>query len=104
AAAWPKLAAIAIALLFWQCVVWTGWKPEHVLPGPVEGFETLFDNFGVLMEASPRTLPRAFIGFGLALVIGTVLGALVARSRVARSAFGSLINGLQTMPSIAWFH
>jgi len=57
----------------------------------------------VLMEAAARTLQRAFTGFALALVIGTVLGALVARSRIARSAFGSLITGLQTMPSIAWF-
>ncbi len=30
---WPKLAAIAIGLFLWQCVVWSGWKPEYLLPG-----------------------------------------------------------------------
>jgi NitT/TauT family transport system permease protein len=46
---------------------------------------------------------RAVVGFGLALVIGTVVGALAARVRVLRVAIGSMITGLQTMPSIAWF-
>ena len=32
-----------------------------------------------------------------------MLGIAVARSRLLRSAVGSLITGLQTMPSIAWF-
>ena len=36
-------------------------------------------------------------------MIGVVVGALVARSRILRSAVGSFITGLQTMPSIAWF-
>ena len=39
AATWPKLGAIAIALLLWQIVVWSGWKPEYVLPGPVDGLQ-----------------------------------------------------------------
>ena len=43
------------------------------------------------------------IGFALALVIGVVIGALVSRVRPLRAAVGSLITGLQTMPSIAWF-
>ena len=46
AAVWPKLGAVAIALLLWQIIVWSGWKPEYVLPGPVDTFEALFDNFG----------------------------------------------------------
>jgi len=32
-----------------------------------------------------------------------VIGSLVARIKVLRVAFGSLITGIQTMPSIAWF-
>ena len=66
-------------------------------------FETLFDEFGTLMEAAWRTLQRAFLGFGIAIVLGTVIGAAVARIRVLRAAVGSMITGLQTMPSIAWF-
>ncbi len=102
---WPKLAAIALSLAIWQGVVWTGVKPRYVLPGPgpvlAELWTMLAD--GTIFEATVNTMVRAVIGFTLALVIGVVVGSLVARVPVLRAAFGSLITGIQTMPSIAWF-
>ncbi len=103
AAVWPKLGAVAIALLLWQIVVWSGWKPVYVLPGPVAVFQSLFDNLGDYLSAAVTTLQRAIIGFGIAIVIGTFIGAVVVKSRVLRSAVGSMVTGLMTMPSIAWF-
>jgi NitT/TauT family transport system permease protein len=103
AAAWPKLLAVALVLIVWQLIVWSGWKPEYVLPGPRTVFESFRENFSTNMEAAWTTLRRGFQGFAFALVIGTIIGALVARNRVLRSAIGSLITGLQTMPSVAWF-
>lgn len=103
AAVWPKVGAVTIALLLWQLVVWSGWKPDYLLPGPVAVFGSLFDNFGDYVSAAFVTLQRAAIGFGVAVVIGTLIGALVVKSRVLRSAVGSMITGLMTMPSIAWF-
>jgi NitT/TauT family transport system permease protein len=102
---WPKLAAIAIALFLWQCVVWTEWKPEYVLPGPREVLPELGElvRTGSFWKAVSNTMQRALLGFGLSLVIGTVLGAAVVRVRVLRTALGSMITGLQTMPSITWF-
>jgi NitT/TauT family transport system permease protein len=103
AAAWPKLLAIALVLIVWQLVVWSGWKPEYVLPGPRAVWDSFVENFSTNMDAAWTTLQRGFKGFAFALVIGTIVGALVARNRVLRSAIGSLITGLQTMPSVAWF-
>ena len=103
AAAWPKLLAVAIVLIVWQLVVWSGWKPEYVLPGPRAVWDSFVANFSTNMDAAWTTLLRGFKGFAFALVIGTIVGALVARNRVLRSAIGSLITGLQTMPSVAWF-
>ncbi|MFI5045474.1 MAG: ABC transporter permease [Acidimicrobiia bacterium] len=102
-AAWPKLAAVALALLIWELVYLSGWKSEFILPGPVKVFETLFDNFSLLTDAAWTTLQRAFIGFGIAVVLGTTIGAAVASIPVLRAAVGSMLTGLQTMPSIAWF-
>ena len=48
------------------------------------------------------TLRRAAVGYGLAIVIGGVIGLAVARVHVLRVAIGSMITGLQTMPSVAW--
>jgi NitT/TauT family transport system permease protein len=102
---WPKVAAAAIAVAIWQVVVWSGWKPEHVLPGPADVFDTLRTRIadGTIPEATWITMQRAINGFALALVIGVAIGGLVSRVRIARIAFGSFITGLQTMPSIAWF-
>ncbi|MFL6242250.1 MAG: ABC transporter permease, partial [Acidimicrobiia bacterium] len=49
AAAWPKLLAVAIVLIVWQLVVWSGWKPEYVLPGPRKVWESFVENFSTNM-------------------------------------------------------
>jgi NitT/TauT family transport system permease protein len=104
-AAWPKLAAIALALAAWQAVVWSGWKEPYQLPGPDKVLPALGDLLvtGKFWTAVAITMGRAVTGYAFALVIGSVLGIAVARVRLLRSAVGSLITGLQTMPSIAWF-
>ena len=104
-ATWPKLAAIALALGIWQVVVWSGWREEYVLPAPATVFDRLGELIadGTVFDAIGITMRRAAVGFALAVVIGVIVGGIVASSRIARSAVGSLITGLQTMPSIAWF-
>jgi NitT/TauT family transport system permease protein len=102
---WPKLAAIGIFLVVWQLVVLAQFRAEYVLPGPLPVLERLGRE--VLGERLPLataiTLQRAAIGFGLALLIGSLLGLAIVRSKLLRTAVASLITGLQTMPSIAWF-
>ena len=102
---WPKVAAIAIAIFLWQLVVWSNWKPDYVLPGPRKVFPTLADVVPTaeFWKAVGNTMRRALLGFVLALLIGSLVGAAVVRVRVLRSAVGSMITGLQTMPSIVWF-
>jgi NitT/TauT family transport system permease protein len=104
-AAWPKLAALAIALGIWQLVAISGWRESYVLPGPVPVFVELGHRLVVpdFWKAVGVTMTRGIVGFLIAAVLGLVLGVLVARSRILRAAIGSLITGLQTMPSIAWF-
>jgi NitT/TauT family transport system permease protein len=104
-AMWPKLAALAIALGLWQLVVISGWRPSYVLPGPVPVFVELAHQLvtGDFWKAVAITITRGVVGFVIAAAMGLVLGVLVARSRLLRAAIGSLITGLQTMPSIAWF-
>lgn len=104
-AVWPKLAAVALAVLLWQVVVWLEWKPTYALAPPSEALAELWKltRDGTVLEAIALTMGRAARGFGLALVVGVLIGAIVTSSRVVRSAVGSLITGLQTMPSIAWF-
>jgi NitT/TauT family transport system permease protein len=102
---WPKVAAVAIFVFAWQCVVWTGWRPEYVLPGPRAVAESLWTitRDGLVRRAVTITFQRAIIGFAASIVIGVALGLAVASSTIVRRAVGSMITGIQTMPSIAWF-
>ena len=105
-ATWPKLGAVAIALGLWQLVVWSGWKPEYVLPGPADGVR------GAPRPARRRdgcstalwlTLGRAARGYALAMVIGVVVGSRgreqqdrslrvrVVHHRVADHAVGGVV-------------
>lgn len=104
-ALWPKLAAVAIVVGIWQVLVWREWRPVYTLPPPVDVWRTLWSDLGTpeLWEAIGHTLRRAVVGFVLSVVIGGAIGVAVTRSRVLRVAIGSMITGLQTMPSIAWF-
>lgn len=105
AAVWPKLAAVAFVVAAWEVVVLSGWRPAYVLPGPIDVLGRV-----ATQAATPEfwlalltTMRRAAWGFAIAMLIGVGAGIVVSRFATMRSATGSLIVGLQTMPSIAWF-
>jgi NitT/TauT family transport system permease protein len=102
---WPKLAAVALAVAAWQVVVWTGWRPQYVLPPPLAVSSKLrsLATEATFWKAIGLTLRRAAVGFVIASAVGGAMGIAVSRVRVLRTAVGSMITGLQTMPSIAWF-
>jgi NitT/TauT family transport system permease protein len=100
---WPKLAALAIVYAGWELVHLSGWK-KYVLPGPGVTLSNLWGQArtSLLWHAIGTTLERAVLGYALALLIGVVAGSLVSRIAPLRAAIGSLLTGLQTMPSLVW--
>ncbi len=102
----PRLLAIAILVGAWQLLVVVGVSsPAGLpLPGPGDAIAKIGDLMrqGVLLPALFSTLRRAATGYALAVVIGTVIGVAVARSATLRAAVGSLLAGLQTLPSVVW--
>ncbi|HET7016815.1 MAG TPA: ABC transporter permease subunit [Streptosporangiaceae bacterium] len=107
-AAWPKLLAIAIVLAAWQlfyAINFHGDTASGLVKAPWPTLKDLGHQLahGQLWQAIGATAQTAVIGYLLALLIGTVIGAVVSRIPPLRAAVGSIISGLQTMPSIAWF-
>ncbi|MGO8959236.1 MAG: ABC transporter permease [Streptosporangiaceae bacterium] len=100
---WPKLLAIALVLAIWELITLSGWK-KYVLKGPGPVFSDLWQQMqhGMLWSTIGWTLRSAVVGYFVALLIGSVVGLLVARIKPLRAAVGSIITGLQTMPSVAW--
>ncbi len=104
AATWPKLIAFGIILLVWQIAVWVHWKP-YILQSPTVVARQLWNLLGTadFWQACRVTTQQAIVGFALVVVIGAVVGTAVARVPVLRAGIGSLITGMQTMPSVLWF-
>jgi NitT/TauT family transport system permease protein len=109
-AIWPKFVAIGIVVLIWQLAYASGWKPESVFPSPATVLGSLWDEMTgnghvdvSLWSQIGTTMRRGLFGYGFALAIGTFLGIVVVQWRFVRLSIGSLIAGMQTMPSIAWF-
>jgi sulfonate transport system permease protein len=108
AATWPKLLAIALVLVAWQLFYlsdFRGATAHHLLPPPATGLKNLWDQLthGQLIAAVGTTMQTAVVGFALSILFGVVVGAAVSRIPPLRAAVGSIITGLTTMPSIAWF-
>jgi NitT/TauT family transport system permease protein len=107
-ASWPKLLAIGLVLGAWQLFYLSNFHGDTAIglvKGPGTGLANLWDQLqhAQLWQAIGNTAQTAVTGYLLALVIGSVVGAVVSRIPPLRAATGAIISGLQTMPSIAWF-
>jgi NitT/TauT family transport system permease protein len=100
----PPIIAFALLLGVWQALWASALLPEFQLPAPINVWNELVrsigtgEAFGILWTS----LHRAVFGFIAAVLIATPLGLLVAKVRVVRAAIGSLLTGLQSLPSVAW--
>jgi len=108
AGTWPKLLAIALVLGAWQLFYLSNFHGDTstgLVKGPGAGLANLWDQaqHAQLWQAIGTTVQTAVVGYLLAMLIGSVIGAVVSRIPPLRAATGSIISGLQTMPSIAWF-
>jgi NitT/TauT family transport system permease protein len=100
----PPLTAVALVLVVWQSLVWSGTVPDYKLASPAEVWGELRTAWlqGTLLDYIWTSVSRGLLGFLLALVIGTPLGLLVARVPFVRAAIGPVLSGLQSLPSVAW--
>src|SRR5690242_7143981 len=64
-----------------------------VLPRPSEILGTLWLNLPALWPHTLQTLATTLVGFGLAIIIGVLLGVLVGSSRLAYDVANPLLIG-----------
>jgi NitT/TauT family transport system permease protein len=91
-------------LALWEVVARIGFWPSYLLPGPLEVLEVLIDGVrsGLLVRGAVVSLSRIAVGFGVSLVLGLILGVLLGRVRALDETLGSLVVGLQALPSVCW--
>jgi NitT/TauT family transport system permease protein len=94
----------ALLLIVWQVLALAGIWPDYLFPGPLAVLNALLNGFqnGQFLQATLLSLQRLAIGYGISLVVGVILGLLIGRSRLLEQTLGSLILGLQALPSVCW--
>jgi sulfonate transport system permease protein len=97
--------ALPVALaLGWELAVRAGLAEGRLMPPPSRIFQTLYDLAvtGELWVHIGATLARVGSGFFLGVIGGTLIGALAGASRRAREILDPSLQGLRSVPSIAW--
>lgn len=96
----PVLLAVAIVLL-WQVGVTAFQVPEFIFPSPWQIAQQFAEFKGPLLAAAWTTFWVTMVGFGLAIVVGVMLGFLIGSSRVAYAAVYPLMVGFNAVPKAA---
>src|ERR1700726_4163804 len=97
------LLPVGLALV-WELVVWLGLSNGRLVPAPSKIFATIVElaRSGELARHIVATLTRVFVGFGLGVVAGTLLGAVSGYWGLARRLLDPTVQALRAIPSIAW--
>ncbi len=99
-----KIMFYIILVIIWQVISMSDILPSNVFPSPYEVGEVLMYSAadGSLFFGIGTTLMRLVVGLTIAIAIGVVLGIFMARVETVNQTIGSLVLGLQSIPSIAW--
>ena len=102
---WSGWGAIASIFLFFAC--WDlGYQVygQLVLPSPLETLSTLWEMLhdDSVLEDAKITLYRAFFGFGLSVLFGSILGLIAGLFATASIMSRPIVTILVGMPPIAW--
>jgi len=99
-----KLIFFAALLAVWQGLAWSGLWAEYIFPSPLRVAQTLARGFqnGTFIVGIVTSMRRLVIGFGISASIGILSGLAIGRSKLLDETVGSIVLGLQTLPSICW--
>ena len=99
-----KIAFYAILIAVWQVIASTGIWPNTIFPSPAEVVEDLVYTSidGSLFFGIGTSLWRLIIGLAISIAAGLTLGIFMARVQTVNQTIGSLVLGLQSIPSVAW--
>ncbi len=100
-----RIGAFYLALLGFWWLLYTAhiWSP-YLLPSPTEVWDSLkayVDN-GLIQEATEASMKRLLIGYGISVFLGLVIGMACGSNKYVDETLGSLVLGLQSLPSITW--
>ncbi len=99
-----RILFYVVLIAIWQFIFSLNLWPDYDLPGPLEVLNSLIVGFqvGLYLQSSLASLGRLAVGYGISLVIGVILGLLLGQVSLVKDTIGSLVLGLQALPSVCW--
>jgi len=88
----------------WEAAVYFHLSDGRLLPPPSRIYQEFAElaQTGELQRHAVATLLRVAAGFGIGVVVGTLLGAVTGYSVMTRRLIDPSLQGLRAVPSIAW--
>jgi len=99
-----RLAFYTGLIGIWSLVVILKIWPDYILPSPWGVLSSFKDGIVNLtfITGTLASLKRIAIGYGFSVCFGMILGFAIGRIKILDETVGSLVVGLQTLPSICW--
>jgi NitT/TauT family transport system permease protein len=93
-----------LLISIWDAVFRLGLYQGYLMPSPEDVAATFVRGVrdGSFVLGAAVSLKRIFVGYGISLVLGIALGLAIGRFKVLEDTIGSLVFGLQAIPSICW--
>ena len=97
----PLLLLVA-TLALWQLICSAFNVSEFIFPSPWRIVEQTWEHRGAIAGHAWRTFWVTMVGFGIAIVVGVLLGFLMGSSRLAYNAMYPLMTGFNALPKAAF--
>lgn len=99
-----KAIFIGFVILIWQILFIMNLWPDFLFPSPLMVLQTLIDGFkdGTFIKAMEASFRRLLIGYSISIILGTLLGFLIASNQIIEDTIGPFILALQSVPSVVW--
>mgnify|MGYP003340309390 FL=1 len=99
-----KIAFYVLIIVVWQGIDSADIWPDNIFPSPIEVGEDLLYGIsdGSLFYGIATSMWRLIVGLAIAIGGGMLLGIFMARVETVNQTIGSLVLGLQSIPSVAW--
>ena len=93
---------LVIVLVLWEAICRGFGISEFIFPSPSRIANQLVEFRGVIAGHAWRTFWVTMVGFGLSIVVGTLLGFVIGSSRMAYAAMYPLMTGFNAIPKAAF--
>jgi NitT/TauT family transport system permease protein len=92
------------ALAVWQALAVAKIWPPYLFPTPLGVAQSLYDGFKdhSLWIGIGVSLRRVVIGYAISVVLGILLGMVLASNKFLEDTLGRVILSLQSLPSACW--